>query len=86
MRAVALAVAFVLFGSLAWADSGDWELRIEGEPIPTCVKTAADCVVALDAIERGLLPGVAPRTPAACIAHPNCFTDASNCIAGYNCR
>lgn len=85
----AILAALLLAGlaiSVSIAEPTDWAAQVEGEAEVTCVKTPAQCLRFAQAVSSGWIHGVLPGTAVRCKPHPGCFSDASNCIAGYNCR
>ena len=87
LGAIALAAAFVLAGAT------DWGLVIS-ETGPTdsviCAKTQESCELAREAIRKGWLnrggDGIPRDTTTVCRPTPECFSEESNCIAGFNCK
>lgn len=81
---IALAISFVTLA--AAAGTGDYVLVTPTERI--CAKDIESCELAREAIRKGWLQWAAPTANIWCEAMPGgrCFSDESNCIAGYNCR
>lgn len=75
LASIALAAGFVLAGA------ADWGLVSRDTVI--CAKSRETCETALEAVRRGWLRDWPPD--ARCVAMPGCFSDESECIAGYNC-
>ena len=81
-----LAINVVL--AVAAAGSGDYALvlRPSGEVI--CTKSIETCETAVRALRaRRWIPlNERATVDGECIPRPACFTERSQCIAGYNCR
>lgn len=89
-----LALLVALGIAAAGTGENDYALLIGDDPL-TCAKSAGDCRAAIDALlagrwiplPRSVPPGQRlPEMSIFCVPHPGCFSERSNCIAGYNCQ
>lgn len=77
-----------LWGALlaaAVAGQGDYQLVVPSTGEMMCAKSQETCILAKEAIFKGWLLEIPRGTRARCDPHPQCFSEQSNCIAGFNC-
>jgi hypothetical protein len=80
LRAAAVTLPLVLTGA------ADWELVVKPPALEAiCAKSEETCRAAIGAVRAFGLFADLGIVEMRCIPHPNCFPEASNCIAGYNC-
>lgn len=82
---IRVALTFLLGIALADpAHAADWEIL--GTPEKICAKTRESCEMAIEATRDGRVFRDLRAYPMRCAPAPGCFSEDSNCIAGYNCR
>lgn len=86
IKILLLSLAVILACSLE-VEATDWQLTIfdRDKEEHICAKDEASCRLAQEAIKNQNWPIIAKEVETTCEPKPNCFSERSKCIKGFNC-